>query len=100
MAAIAIIAAIAWLFLKRRKGADAALGPGADPDDPAPGYYAAHATQPKYELTGSKVVPLELNSNRDHAELGGNATYFHYPSPVPDQMVPVEMDGTGSPTRN
>ncbi len=72
---------------------------GADPDDPAPSYYAAHAAQPGYELTGSKVVPLELNSIRDHAELGANTVYYHYPSPVPDRMTPVEMDGTGTPTR-
>lgn len=70
------------------------MAPGTEYDEPAPEYYASEAfkaQQPGQELPGAKVVPSELNSFRDHVELGGSAAYAN---PSVHHMAPVEMDAT------
>jgi hypothetical protein len=102
VAGIAILAAVAWLLIRRRRNGDPSPVPG---NNDVEGYYStlenAKMTQTVApQVQDFKLGPTELTSERDHAELAASPTYTHpptYTNPLLNNMSPVEMDAT--PTR-
>jgi hypothetical protein len=100
VAAIAILAAAAWLLIRRRRNGDSSPDPR---NDDAEGYStlenAKMTSLPTVvpQVQNFKMGPTELTSERDHAELAASATYTSppaYTNPLLNHMAPVEMDAT------
>ncbi|KAK4039558.1 hypothetical protein C8A01DRAFT_36432 [Parachaetomium inaequale] len=98
VAGIALIGAVAWLLLRRRRNRNATPGPFPGSEDAySDGHYAPEVVKANPTVTpgasplGFKTGVVELTSQPSHAELDVGATPTN---PLLHYSAPVEMDAT------
>ncbi|KAK4239500.1 hypothetical protein C8A03DRAFT_14122 [Achaetomium macrosporum] len=107
VAGLALIAAVAWFLLRRRRNRQNVMPHSAElPGEHAMqrGYYAAEPYKDAYQTGPSSELPgykgpyphrmSELQTGRDYVELGGSTTFNN--TALNDPMTPVEMDASNA----